>query len=721
MPKNFLPILACFLMVFQLLAPAGKVLAQAAPSPSPSDQPSESPSPSDNPSSPSPSVSPSPDSDSVTICHATASNSNPYVQESPNIKNDGSLTGGHLNHTGPLYPADNWGDIIPPYISGDFNYPGLNWPEGQDIWNNQCNIPSPNPSPSNNPSNSPSASPSPRGGNSGSTITGVKFLDENANGEKNDGEENLSGWTIFIDSNGNGTLDQGETSTITSGNGYSFTNLSPGTYTICEVQQDGWNVSQPKTNCQTVVITEAGSYTADFGNYQKAHIVVTKEVVNPTGGDVEDTSTQFDFNIRQSEEIISGGSFSLTDGQSTDPITVDPGTYNVNEVLGSNNYSFDGCTAQYDNESVGTPVESGEQVTLDSGDTVTVTCTNKQKGTVNGYKWNDVNGNGQRCISDFEIPLTHISLDDIPVVGDLPFICEAGLANWTIFVDLNQNGEFDQGEPSATTDENGNYTLVINPGTYTICEVMQDGWEQTYPKNVQDGVLCHQVTFGENETSVDNINFGNRHIAPEITISKTNNKLGTTVAPGDAITYTITLTVEDNSATDVKVVDLLPEGIKYQSGSWSATKNGSDFPVSEPTYASPGTWSLGGLNVGDVVVLTLLASVNANQQPGLYKDVAWGQGTAPDSSTVLAQAVAPGVLDTNFVGTEANVVTSSQNSASVNIQNNVLGASTSQVLGASTSLPGTGASTIWTILAALVLIFGTAMIIVGIKMRRKNV
>lgn len=84
----------------------------------------------------------------VVICHRTSSNTNPYNQEDPNIQNDGSLTGGHLNHTGLVYPAADWGDIIPPYSSGSFNYLGMNWTtEGKAIYDNGCNIPSVTPAP----------------------------------------------------------------------------------------------------------------------------------------------------------------------------------------------------------------------------------------------------------------------------------------------------------------------------------------------------------------------------------------------------------------------------------------------------------------------------------------------------------------------------------------------------------------------------------------------
>ena len=55
----------------------------------------------------------------VRICHATASKTNPYISNEPAIANNGDLQGGHLNHTGPVFPADDWGDIIPPYTFTD--------------------------------------------------------------------------------------------------------------------------------------------------------------------------------------------------------------------------------------------------------------------------------------------------------------------------------------------------------------------------------------------------------------------------------------------------------------------------------------------------------------------------------------------------------------------------------------------------------------------------
>ena len=66
---------------------------------------------------------------------------------------------------------------------------------------------------------------------SGSSISGMKFNDANANGVKDPGEAGLDGWTIHL-FNATGTV---HLTAVTAGGGlYTFTNLGAGTYTICE-------------------------------------------------------------------------------------------------------------------------------------------------------------------------------------------------------------------------------------------------------------------------------------------------------------------------------------------------------------------------------------------------------------------------------------------------------------------------------------------------------
>lgn len=88
--------------------------------------------------------------DKQTICHATSSNSNPYVVITPNKNAD---VEGHDRHSEagiwtPTMKASGlrWGDIIPPFTYNDHGetktYPGMNWDAtGQAWFANDCAVP----------------------------------------------------------------------------------------------------------------------------------------------------------------------------------------------------------------------------------------------------------------------------------------------------------------------------------------------------------------------------------------------------------------------------------------------------------------------------------------------------------------------------------------------------------------------------------------------------
>lgn len=115
-------------------------------------------------------------------------------------------------------------------------------------------------------------------------------------------------------------------------------------------------------------------------------------------------------------------------------------------------------------------------------------------GTVTGFKWNDVNANGVRDGG------------------------EAGLENWRIFVDLNNDGFLTPGEPSAATDASGNYSLTAPTGTHAVREQQKADWEQTFPTN--NGPQSITVQAG---ATIPNINFGNRIRLGQITGVKWND------------------------------------------------------------------------------------------------------------------------------------------------------------------------------------------------------
>jgi hypothetical protein len=117
------------------------------------------------------------DPNKVTLCHATDSNTNPYVQvtvSSRSVQHKILGPNGHGTHTGQVWNPTlksqgiQWGDIIPPFDYGNpvQHYPGLNWDAtGIAIWENGCNIPagttSSTPPSSTPPSSTPPSSTPP--------------------------------------------------------------------------------------------------------------------------------------------------------------------------------------------------------------------------------------------------------------------------------------------------------------------------------------------------------------------------------------------------------------------------------------------------------------------------------------------------------------------------------------------------------------------------------
>ncbi|MCH2131462.1 MAG: serine hydrolase, partial [Pirellulaceae bacterium] len=105
------------------------------------------------------------------------------------------------------------------------------------------------------------------------TITGTKYNDLNGNGQRDQNEPGLPGWTIQL-SDANGQL--ATTSTDPDGN-YSFTNLEPGTFTVSEQQQAGWVQTAPASPGTFTLVTSSGQDMdgLDFGNRANHPPVIT--------------------------------------------------------------------------------------------------------------------------------------------------------------------------------------------------------------------------------------------------------------------------------------------------------------------------------------------------------------------------------------------------------------------------------------------------------------
>ena len=81
------------------------------------------------------------------------------------------------------------------------------------------------------------------------------------------------------------------------------------------------------------------------------------------------------------------------------------------------------------------------------------------------------------------VPSTHTSSEDKNGDGVEDATTEPPLAGWTIYIDLDQDGQLDPGEPHETTDATGwcEFNDLAPYTTYHLAEVPQPDWEQTCP------------------------------------------------------------------------------------------------------------------------------------------------------------------------------------------------------------------------------------------------
>ncbi|HEY3208338.1 MAG TPA: S8 family serine peptidase, partial [Actinomycetota bacterium] len=224
----------------------------------------------------------------------------------------------------------------------------------------------------------------------GGTVSGTKYLDRNGDGVRDaDGVDNiagnaddevpLSGWTIraYVDSNGNGNLEPGETTVasqgtaITSSAGFNLISLIPGTYVICERinDQPTWFQSQPSnTKCSAIAVGQGvanGGYAVtvaaqsdsagnDFGNFQQGVISGIKYLdrngdgvrdadgVDNIAGNADDEVPLSGWTIRayvdsNGDGMLQAGETTIAASATTAPptgaysLTVNPGKYVICE------------------------------------------------------------------------------------------------------------------------------------------------------------------------------------------------------------------------------------------------------------------------------------------------------------------------------------------------------------------------------------------------------
>jgi len=224
--------------------------------------------------------------------------------------------------------------------------------------------------------------------------------------------------------------------------------LPVGTYSVSELAKGGWTNTDATCDDEslaTAINVSAGEVvTCTFTNTKKAHIIVDK--VTLPANDPQ----SFDFLLRGIEYFKN---FSLTDQSTPEDTELDPGTYAVKE---SNSGDLSD-TWTVTNVYCGDEVNSGN-IVIEPGQTITCTFTNTKNATLIVQKTTN--------------PIGDPTLFQINLTGQNNVIAPAGVD--TI---------------SDSTDK----TYSLFPGSYSVNEVVPEGWVQT-------GNECKDLVLSPGET-----------------------------------------------------------------------------------------------------------------------------------------------------------------------------------------------------------------------------
>ncbi|QLG69612.1 MAG: internalin, putative [Candidatus Woesebacteria bacterium] len=607
------------------------------------------------------------------------------------------------------------------------------------------------------------------------SVAGIKYNDINGNGVKNDGENGLSGWTVKLMDEA-GTTELASTTTDVNGN-YSFMNIVPGNYKVCEINQTDWSNTDPGVGltspvCNSITVVAGEQTISNFGNFQNVSIKACK--LEDADADTQTTNDQTpisgwsvslikngDTNNKDTKTTgedgcytwsnLGPGSYAVSEEVQTGWTNLTPTTYDFGTVLsgsknsftfinshygeiivkkimvgGTDSFDFTGDVSGTINSNNGTlfkaEVLPGHQYTstesaktgwdltsltcddensigntstrtatfnVEPGETVTCTFTNTKRGSISGYKYEDINGNGSRDENENNL-----------------------LPGWTIVLKQGDT-EID----STTTGGDGAYSFAnVIPGDYQVCEVLSEGWIATDPTEGN----CKNVTVDPGKDV--QANFGNLKVVLGLSLTKSNSAVSP-LSSGSEVIYTLVIKNTGNQRlTGVTIKDAPAGGFSYVNGSGLLEGN----PITPTALSGYLEWYIDTLEAsgkkGDTKTLTYKMKSDPSLTSGVYPNIAIATGVyipyEHEGNEEVVGIFEPVEVLAVSENTESGERVESNAGMPVNSQvelKQVLAYSTGvgvvgQVLGASTEagqvLPAAGSDTRFFVFAIAALIFG---------------
>jgi hypothetical protein len=242
-----------------------------------------------------------------------------------------------------------------------------------------------------------------------------KDVDKSGTWEYYNNETILSNWTVYLDQDNDGTLDSGETSTVTDSlGGYGFDNLAAGTYNVRVSTPSGWHQTAPSTLKYTKTVTTSEIYDRlNFGYAEGEGTVVNHppQLLTPLWG-----------------RAINGN-------------TVIPGVFG--DIDGD---SLTSTATRGD----GTPLPTWFSISVLSNGDLSVTINNAP--TVYTPFYVKVTASDGQASTDLVFRI---------YPNNSGFVIDNYIAGATVFFDADKDGILDANEPFTTTDADGFYQLDI--------------------------------------------------------------------------------------------------------------------------------------------------------------------------------------------------------------------------------------------------------------------
>jgi uncharacterized repeat protein (TIGR01451 family) len=295
-------------------------------------------------------------------------------------------------------------------------------------------------------------------------FTGVKSITGEAIAVSTD----LSGYEFYVDYDGDGQHDAMEPGATSDSSGnFTISGILPGTYEIREVANPG---------VYTLVYPATGSHVVTFPSDAQ---VEEYRFINELNVDGAITLYK---NLTGYPEwegpapdwwLFDEPGFTVNySGPTTGSVIISETTPAVITDLAEGTYTF----TEADNP-LYTTSQASFTLTFEPGDIRSLTFENSlERYGLAGTKYEDEEG--------YFNDTSSLVLPTGPV-----------LEGWVFYVDYNDNGLLDPGEPNDTSGSDGNYGIEnILPGTYKVREVSKPGWIATYP-----GEGYYELDFGEEE------------------------------------------------------------------------------------------------------------------------------------------------------------------------------------------------------------------------------